>query len=197
VTDRHSFMAHAACRTIEHAAVLFFPDGNKVAVAQAICAACPVAEACLDYALDERIEHGVWGGVTAASRRRIAEHRPPPTTRVECPACFRRFELPAGQTRRYCTPTCATAADRRRQRAAYDLAEFPDPMNGDYQTPKGPTMSDRYPQRREVIVQCRGCSVTTIGLVVDDDKIEHDLGRHLERCPGPLVALGFKAEHVA
>jgi WhiB family redox-sensing transcriptional regulator len=37
--------------------------------AKAICADCPVQRDCLDYALDEHIVFGIWGGLTREERR--------------------------------------------------------------------------------------------------------------------------------
>ena len=60
----------AKCKTMEPA--LFFPhDGVGVRLAQQICAICPVKRACLAYALDNRMNHGVWGGTSERERRRI------------------------------------------------------------------------------------------------------------------------------
>lgn len=54
----------------------FFPsDGVGVEIARRICADCPVKESCLEYALHNRIEHGVWGGASERERRRIARRR--------------------------------------------------------------------------------------------------------------------------
>jgi WhiB family redox-sensing transcriptional regulator len=54
----------------------FFPsDGLGVEAAQRICAACPAKEPCLEYALTNRIEHGVWGGASERERRRILRRR--------------------------------------------------------------------------------------------------------------------------
>jgi WhiB family redox-sensing transcriptional regulator len=54
----------------------FFPsDGVGVQEAQRICAECPVAGACLEYALAERVDHGVWGGKSERERRRILRRR--------------------------------------------------------------------------------------------------------------------------
>jgi WhiB family redox-sensing transcriptional regulator len=54
----------------------FFPsDGVGVEIARRICADCPVKEPCLEYALYNRIEHGVWGGASERERRRIARRR--------------------------------------------------------------------------------------------------------------------------
>lgn len=35
------------------------------------CRSCPVQQTCLEYAIDEEIPYGVWGGVTAQGRRRL------------------------------------------------------------------------------------------------------------------------------
>jgi WhiB family redox-sensing transcriptional regulator len=54
----------------------FFPsDGVGVEVARRICASCPVKEPCLEYALRNRIDHGVWGGCSERERRRILKRR--------------------------------------------------------------------------------------------------------------------------
>ena len=36
---------------------------------------CPVQAACLDYAIDNHVDHGVWGGKSERERRRIARAR--------------------------------------------------------------------------------------------------------------------------
>ncbi len=55
---------------------VFFPsDGVGVEVARRICATCPVKEPCLEYALEQRIDHGVWGGCSERERRRILKRR--------------------------------------------------------------------------------------------------------------------------
>lgn len=54
----------------------FFPsDGVGVDRARRICETCAVKEPCLEYALRNRIEHGVWGGHSERSRRRILKKR--------------------------------------------------------------------------------------------------------------------------
>lgn len=68
------WMAHGLCRQI--APSTFFPgDGVGVDQARRICATCPVQERCLEYALVERIDHGVWGGASERERRRILKRR--------------------------------------------------------------------------------------------------------------------------
>lgn len=55
--------------------VFFPPDEDDAEEAKAICALCPVREACLEYALVAREKLGVWGGTTARERRRILRRR--------------------------------------------------------------------------------------------------------------------------
>ncbi len=59
-----------------HPPEVFFPnDGVGVEVAKKICATCPVADQCREYALENRIDHGVWGGTSERQRRRILKAR--------------------------------------------------------------------------------------------------------------------------
>lgn len=68
------WMAHGNCRDVPPD--VFFPsDGLGVQEAQRICVDCPVSEACLEYALANRIDHGVWGGRSERERRRILRRR--------------------------------------------------------------------------------------------------------------------------
>jgi WhiB family transcriptional regulator, redox-sensing transcriptional regulator len=69
-----AWMADGNCRLYPPAT--FFPsDGVGVDKARKICAGCPVTESCLEYALDHRIDHGVWGGCSERERRRILKRR--------------------------------------------------------------------------------------------------------------------------
>ncbi len=55
---------------------VFFPgDGLGVQQAAAICRACPVASPCLEYALVNRIQHGVFGGLSERARDRLLRER--------------------------------------------------------------------------------------------------------------------------
>jgi WhiB family transcriptional regulator, redox-sensing transcriptional regulator len=68
------WMRDGSCRN--YPAGAFFPsDGVGVDAARRICAECPVREPCLEYALAERIDHGVWGGCSERERRRISKRR--------------------------------------------------------------------------------------------------------------------------
>lgn len=49
---------------------VFFPEkGESPEPAKSVCAECDVAAECLRYALDHRIQWGVWGGVSYRKRR--------------------------------------------------------------------------------------------------------------------------------
>ncbi len=59
-----------------HPPEVFFPsDGVGVEVAKEICSTCPVIEPCLEYALENRVDHGVWGATSERQRRRILKAR--------------------------------------------------------------------------------------------------------------------------
>jgi WhiB family redox-sensing transcriptional regulator len=64
----------AACRGVDPD--IFYPvtdeEGDE---AKAICDACTVREACLEWALTQRERDGVWGGATERERRRMIRQR--------------------------------------------------------------------------------------------------------------------------
>jgi WhiB family transcriptional regulator, redox-sensing transcriptional regulator len=66
----------AYCRDIQPE--VFFPDeddGEGIARAQRLCAACAVAVPCGEYALRNQEPDGVWGGMSAKDRRRVLRMR--------------------------------------------------------------------------------------------------------------------------
>ncbi len=68
------WMAEGNCHDVPPST--FFPsDGVGVDAARKICADCPVRTPCLEYALLNRIDHGVWGGTSERERRRILRQR--------------------------------------------------------------------------------------------------------------------------
>jgi WhiB family transcriptional regulator, redox-sensing transcriptional regulator len=77
VTDFGSWWEQAACQSSDPE--LFFPitergrSGLQVSEAKTVCAGCRVRQQCLDYAIDTRQPHGIWGGLSEAERRLIAE----------------------------------------------------------------------------------------------------------------------------
>ena len=50
-------------------------QANIRTAAQKICDGCEHREACLTYAIDNNIWHGVWGAATPLERRKIARER--------------------------------------------------------------------------------------------------------------------------
>jgi WhiB family redox-sensing transcriptional regulator len=72
--DPDGWRERAACRNMDTA--VFFPESDEeTAVAKAVCAACPVRGACLDFALLTRQDDGVWGGLDENERRRVRRRR--------------------------------------------------------------------------------------------------------------------------
>lgn len=54
----------------------FFPEkGNSVQQAKKICERCDVKPDCLQYALDNGVDSGVWGGLSAQERRRLKKRQ--------------------------------------------------------------------------------------------------------------------------
>ncbi|HEV7887935.1 MAG TPA: WhiB family transcriptional regulator [Acidimicrobiales bacterium] len=71
--DVDKWRAESACRDAD--VNLFFPAGVtgpaevQILEAKAICAACPVRETCLAFAIQTNQEYGIWGGTTEDERR--------------------------------------------------------------------------------------------------------------------------------
>ena len=60
------------CSTIslKEADKLFFSESPKrIAVAKAMCNECPLTSNCLQFALEEKIEFGIFGGTTPQERK--------------------------------------------------------------------------------------------------------------------------------
>ena len=53
-----------------------FVTGAAQNRAKTVCRACPVRTECLSDALDNRVEFGVWGGMTERERRALLRRRP-------------------------------------------------------------------------------------------------------------------------
>jgi len=74
VTTNPDWMAIGKC--VDLPPETFFPsDGVGVIAAQKICGSCDAQAECLEYAITERIPHGVWGGASERERRRIIKKR--------------------------------------------------------------------------------------------------------------------------
>lgn len=68
----------AACRTGSPDEL--FVKGAEQNKAKKVCAGCPVKTECLAEALDNRIEWGVWGGMTERERRALLRRQPETTS---------------------------------------------------------------------------------------------------------------------
>ncbi|MFT3860282.1 WhiB family transcriptional regulator [Micropruina sp.] len=68
VMETDSWPMMAKCRGLQDD---LFPDGAEQKRARTICGGCQVRAECLAEALDNRIEWGVWGGMTERERRRL------------------------------------------------------------------------------------------------------------------------------
>lgn len=72
--DEVEWVEAARCRDADPA--LFFARGLAEArPALRLCDRCPVKEPCLRYALEQDIDHGVWGGLTERQRRALLRRR--------------------------------------------------------------------------------------------------------------------------
>ena len=74
-----TWQIRAACRGLQ--AAVFFPPPQferkddkleRESRAKDICAGCAVRQPCLEYAIDIREPHGIWGGLNEAERRQLA-----------------------------------------------------------------------------------------------------------------------------
>ena len=75
VTD---WSTRAACRSADPDEL--FVQGAAQNRAKAVCTGCPVRTECLADALDNRVEFGVWGGMTERERRALLRRRPDVTS---------------------------------------------------------------------------------------------------------------------
>ena len=75
----HEWRDGALCRDTDPG--LFFPIGSTgpavdlIEQAKRVCAQCPVAEPCLEFAVETRQDAGVWGGRTEEERRTLRRRR--------------------------------------------------------------------------------------------------------------------------
>ena len=82
----------AKCRGLQDE---LFPEGADQKRARSVCFTCPVRNECLAEALDNRIEWGVWGGLTERERRQLLRQRTDITswTSILCPKVRRVGEV--------------------------------------------------------------------------------------------------------
>jgi WhiB family transcriptional regulator, redox-sensing transcriptional regulator len=78
VNDQADWRVKALCRDEDPDGL--FVRGKEQRKAKLVCIACPVRTECLAEALDNRIEFGVWGGMTERERRALLRRRPDVTS---------------------------------------------------------------------------------------------------------------------
>jgi WhiB family redox-sensing transcriptional regulator len=64
---RPSWQKKAACRGAD-SDIFFLDRGGSSRKARAMCARCPVKDACLDFALKNDLSQGIFGGMTPRQR---------------------------------------------------------------------------------------------------------------------------------
>lgn len=89
------FPADALCAQLDpHALYPFHPDPSDVeaiAFAKDVCAVCPVAEACLEWALTQPFDgYAILGGTTPAERQSMRRGRNPRPSPADMDAIRRR-----------------------------------------------------------------------------------------------------------
>lgn len=97
-----------------------FVSKPEIATAKSICAQCPEREACLDAAMDPRVELpnervGIWGGMTPSEREKEFDRRYPNGLCIEC--CKRPTRRADGKRRLLCVKCSVahyTGQDRKR-----------------------------------------------------------------------------------
>ena len=77
----YEWQYEGACRDVDPE-TFFSPDAERgprrkarETAAKALCAICPVAEACLRHALAVKEPYGVWGGLNATERESLLAPR--------------------------------------------------------------------------------------------------------------------------
>ena len=74
----HDWTSAAACGKADPDEL--FVTGAAQNRAKVVCGGCPVRVECLSDALDNRVEFGVWGGMTERERRALLRRRPDVTS---------------------------------------------------------------------------------------------------------------------
>lgn len=72
--QQQSWRGAALCRDADPDEL--FVRGAEQNRAKVVCMGCPVRTECLAEALDNRIDFGIWGGMTERERRALLRRRP-------------------------------------------------------------------------------------------------------------------------
>lgn len=95
---------------------LFYPEpGESLDPARKICASCPVAKECLNWALKHEEWYGVWGGLSEKQRRNLANGK----GWQQCIRCGDDYlSSTTGHVQKYCSRSCSALAIQEKRRAA-------------------------------------------------------------------------------
>ncbi len=66
-----TFMQFAKCKGVKTPDFFFSDQTKGTNEAIAFCQDCPVKVPCGQFAMDNNIDHGIWGGLSVRSRRKI------------------------------------------------------------------------------------------------------------------------------
>ena len=72
-TEPLAWMERAAC--LDTGDLMFPASAAEEHQVKRNCRSCPVLQPCLELALEQREQHGVWGGMTAHERRMLKKQR--------------------------------------------------------------------------------------------------------------------------
>jgi len=76
VDSEAKWMSNAACSNMDFN--VFFPDQGRsdaAKIAKEVCKSCPVKDRCLEFANNNGIMYGIWGGVSVTERKRSGKVR--------------------------------------------------------------------------------------------------------------------------
>lgn len=69
--DQRNWTEYANCKNLDKS--LFFPSTvRELKLAKQVCSTCPVSSECLQYAVDNSLTYGVWGGLGESDREKLA-----------------------------------------------------------------------------------------------------------------------------
>ncbi|HEX2296088.1 MAG TPA: WhiB family transcriptional regulator [Actinomycetota bacterium] len=80
-TEKLDWQEEAACRPYDN--LTFFGEEGESELekqaresrAKAVCRTCPVAEPCLEFAMETNQKYGIWGGLTDKERASLKRRR--------------------------------------------------------------------------------------------------------------------------
>lgn len=119
IVNRDSWQAKGACRGHKKPDI-WYPHkkspSDQTIEARNVCVRCEVRDQCLQYAMDNPNELGIWGGLTEQQRAGLRKGRTV-NTFAKCHECSTEF-VKQGGWHRYCSDECRKANERRRDRIA-------------------------------------------------------------------------------